>query len=99
MWVDKNFIFETTHLNRADPRVYWMTVGHVREMIYGSTTSIGCGLMRYMSGGDLVNQVTCNFGSPENNPGNAYYYVAGKPGTKCPKQFKADPRTGLCVNN
>ena len=95
--MDENIVFISVIENRSDPHVNWMTVGHVREVIYGSTTSIGCGLMRYMSGGSLKNQVVCNFGSPQNNPGNAYYYVAGDPGTQCPHQTKEDPHTGLCV--
>lgn len=93
----------TVPLKRADAEgmadVKYHDYGHDREVLYGSTTSIGCGLMRFKKDGALVNYVTCNFGSPKNNPGNAYYYVTGNPATLCPEGYVGDKTKGLCVKS
>ena len=73
--------------------------GHYSQMVWASTSRLGCGLTEYMSGRFLARLMVCNYGEAGNLI-TAPVYSSGPacsacpPGTSCSQQYE-----GLCTGN
>ncbi len=76
MWVDEKTMVRSGRFPDVGHNVHWSKVGHYTQMIWPTTTHVGCALAKGVGGQYLV----CRYSPAGNRIGTAFVYKADNPG-------------------
>jgi len=65
-------LFDLINLNLFR-KIEGMTVGHYTQLVWGSTTKLGCGAAKYKQGEFYLLHLVCNYGPSGNRIDDAVY--------------------------
>lgn len=75
------------------------TIGHFTALVWGVTSQIGCGYIRYRKGSTTHRSVGCNY-RPGGNLVGSPIYLAGSPCSRCPAGTTcSEEYPGLCTHS
>lgn len=96
-WFDDEIdLFPASHVT---PFKYIQKTGHYSQMMWGTTTKVGCGFTTYTKGKFIARLYVCNYGKAGNMIGGSMYKI-GNSCSSCPQGSSCSrDYPGLCTYN